>query len=228
MISKKVLNRVLLTLVLPVVMVGGWIFSLSYSAITIDHGYTAHKGQRQSLTLNAAQIDSIERQFGSAIEVLPEYRIPIFTALSYYPDLVGVKITFAYSEESTTMASRPQVMSLFSKQRHYRILVNNKLDFDGILLKDVPAEAQVGIIGHEIAHIVEYEKRNWLGILQIGSMLLTKNGSRTLERATDRHTIEQDWAGNCANGRSTPCTTHRKLQRLIKNSSGKPIWTLTK
>jgi len=49
--------------------------------------------------------------------------------------------------------------------REYVININNKSEFEGILLKNVPFNAQIGIIGHEIGHIVDYENRNFWGII---------------------------------------------------------------
>ncbi len=190
--NRKVLYRCVGVSVLLLSVVGMCIGVLSQAAITNEKSMPANvKAGQRSLTLTPAQIDSIERRFGSSVVIIPEYRTQIFTALAHYPDLVGVEISFEYSEEATTMASRPKVASLFSGKRHYRILVNNKQDFEGILLKDVPAEAQVGIIGHEIAHIAMYESRNWLGMVQIGAMFIDDEGKRALERATDKHTIER-------------------------------------
>lgn len=167
------------------------ILILSYASIRETSSLPLRKGTRHSLVFSPVQLDSIEQKFGTSLEILPEYRRPILTALSYYPDLIGVSISFKYSEEATTMASRPKLSSLFSSKRKYCIYINKKENFEGILLVDIPPEAQVGIIGHEIAHIAEYERRNLFGIIQLGTMYLTDRGKQSFEKETDRQTIER-------------------------------------
>lgn len=180
------------------------------------------KGVRHSLIFSSSQLDSIENEFGTFIDILPEYREPILTALSYYPDLIGVPISFKYSEEATTMASRPNFLSLFSQKRKYCIYVNRREDFKGVLLADTPPEAQVGIIGHEIAHIAEYERRNLLGIIQLGTMYLTDYGKQIFEKETDRQTIERglgwqllEWAKYSMHESPKASTTYKEFKRHI-------------
>ncbi|MDT8282775.1 MAG: hypothetical protein RQ982_08185, partial [Gammaproteobacteria bacterium] len=43
-------------------------------------------------------------------------------------------------------------------------LVNEK----GLLLSDVPFNAQVGIIGHELAHVIDYEEKTAMGVVFTG------------------------------------------------------------
>ena len=86
-------------------------------------------------------------------------------------------------------------------KRAYDIFINNDINFEGILLDDVPFNAQIGVIGHEVAHIVDYEGRNILGIIQVGLNYLNDNRKRTYENRIDRMTIQRvlgwqlkDWA----------------------------------
>ena len=60
------------------------------------------------------------------------------------------------------MASRPA--SVFSPRR-YKIVINNNPQFKGIPFDSIPYNAAVGIVGHELAHIVEYETKTLLGLL---------------------------------------------------------------
>jgi hypothetical protein len=96
------------------------------------------------------------------------YEPQCLIALAYYPELKDCKIGFLYSNISTTMSCRPSIKSLIIGEREYQIFINDYSDFEGILLQDVPLNAQIGIIGHEIAHILDYEDRNLAGIIQIG------------------------------------------------------------
>ncbi len=191
MTKKRILLAVGLSALLLLATIGSNILVLSYASIRDVENLPLRKGTRCSLVFTPSQLDSIERKFGASVVILPEYRKPILTALSYYPDLIGVPISFEYSEEATTMASRPKPFSLLTSKRQYCIYINKKKDFEGILLADIPPEAQVGIIGHEIAHIAEYERRNLFGIIQLGTMYLTDKGKQSFEKETDRQTVER-------------------------------------
>ena len=137
-----------------------------------------------------SQLDSIERVFSHA-ELLPEYRDVILTVLAYYPDLKDVNIRFIYGSEMTTMASRPDIKSALLGKRAYNILINDDSEFEGILLSDVPREAQIGVIAHELAHAVQYESYNYLGIIQLGLMYLDEESKSIFERETDERTISR-------------------------------------
>lgn len=189
--QKKTLLGLGLCTLLVCLVIGCNIAILLFASIREINSSPQQAERQKSLVFSQTQLDSIENSFGEDIDILPEYRTQILTVLAYYPDLKGVKISFEYSHEATTMASRPKLSSLLAEKRAYHILINNREDFEGILLSDVPSEAQVGVIGHEIAHIAEYERRNLLGILQLGTMYLTEKGKRSFEREMDRQTIER-------------------------------------
>ena len=80
-------------------------------------------------------------------------------------------------------------------------MINNQSDFKGIILRDVPFNAQIGIIAHELSHIIDYESRNFWGILGITFRFLDKKRKPLFEKEIDRITIERglgwqlyDWA----------------------------------
>lgn len=139
---------------------------------------------------NAYQLDSIKNCFSKA-ELIPEYKDVTLTVLAYYPDLKDIPIHFVYSHEKTTMASRPDVSSFLKGDRAYNVFINNDTTFEGILLSDVPRKAQIGIIAHELAHILQYESYNTMGIVQLGLMYMDDESKRLFERETDERTISR-------------------------------------
>lgn len=147
-----------------------------------------------------AQADSLMEKYGNNKIFADEFVEPALIALSYYPELKDVHIEFKYSGEATTMAVRPDPFSLIS-ERKYLIFINNKKNFEGILLEDVPFNAQIGIIGHELAHIVDYQNHNLWGIAGIYFRYLDKNRRALFEKEIDKATIARglgwqlyDWA----------------------------------
>ncbi len=146
------------------------------------------------------QIDSLLLEYGNNKVFIDDFLEPTLIALSYYPELKNAKIVFRYSDEKTTMAARPVPLSLFG-EKSYQVLVNNSDNFHGILLKDVPFNAQIGVIGHELAHIVDYQNKNILGVLGILFRYLDHRRTPMFEKEIDRATIERglgwqlyDWA----------------------------------
>lgn len=74
------------------------------------------------------------------------------------------------------------------KNRRYRVLLNDVKNsyFDPILLRSLPFDAQVGILAHELGHIVYYHDLNVLEFGKWGLKYLHDDGFRaTHERTTD-------------------------------------------
>lgn len=139
-------------------------------------------------TLTQTDLEKLRTEYGKNKEYPLEYEQQFLLALSHYPELKDVIIELKYSKERTTMACRPKISSLFSETRRYYILINNKEDFDGILLEDVPFNAQIGVIGHELAHVVDFENKTLEGVVKTGLGYLKDNYKRKLEHQIDSMT----------------------------------------
>lgn len=150
--------------------------------------------------LSTHQIDSLMAEYGKNKVFIDKYLEPTLIALSFYPELKEEHIEFRYSKEATTMAARPDPLSVLGHRR-YIILVNNDPGFRGIPPDSVPFNAQIGLIGHELAHIEEYSKQNILGVLSTLFRYADKHRRPLFEQETDLRTIHRglgwqlyDWA----------------------------------
>lgn len=156
-------------------------------------------GKRYLSRPSEKQVDSLVMIYGENKELIDAYADILIVALSYYPELKSTHIKFEYSNEKTTMASRP---SRIMFPRTYKILINKNKNFDGIPFDSIPWNAAVGIVGHELAHIVDYESMNVLGL--VDRLLLYANkqhGKPYFEKSIDLITINRglgwqlyDWA----------------------------------
>lgn len=126
------------------------------------------------------------------LEYPAQYESPILYALSYYPDLREVKIIFKEKNIATTLNCKPKITSLFlrKEKRVYIICINKKDNFSGILFREIPVEGQIGIIGHELAHIRDYHSRGIIGIIRRGIAYMHENSKAKFERTIDMMTIQ--------------------------------------
>lgn len=161
----------------------------------------AYKPSRTYIIDNNYNSDSLFKALGNKKKLPEEYEKQCLIALSYYPELENKKIIFKYRNIRTTMNCRPKLTSVFKKQRVYNICINKKKDFKGIILKDVPFNAQIGIIGHELAHITDYENKSSFEIIDTGIKYLIKKKKKQYEQKIDQMTINKglgwqlyDWA----------------------------------
>ncbi len=115
----------------------------------------------------------------------------VSSALSHYPELKEVDIKFKNRNIKTTMQTRPDLKSLFSKgHRQYTVWVDNYCEnHNGIVICEVPEHAWTGLIGHELAHIVCFEKMSSKQLAWYGLRYLNRHFHRKFERETDKVAI---------------------------------------
>lgn len=141
---------------------------------------------------DTAKEDTLTKTFSYNKTILPEYKYQIEQALSHYPELVNTKIIFKYKRIKTTMECRPKLFPLSAgrKNRTYYIFINNDTTaLKNALLEYVPLNGQIGVIGHEFSHLVDYQNKSFLGVLRTGYGYLFVRYKSRLEKKVDRITI---------------------------------------
>jgi len=137
--------------------------------------------------------DSLLLIYGSKKKFVKEFELQSLIALSYYPELKDVPITFLYNDIKTTMEVRPEFYSaLKNHNRKYIIFIdNNTHNNEGVLLHDVSFNAQIGVIGHELAHIMDFEKRTVKSLMLLAIDYVTMKNHARYERSIDAYTIKR-------------------------------------
>ncbi|MEQ8314550.1 MAG: hypothetical protein RL839_14880 [Gammaproteobacteria bacterium] len=131
--------------------------------------------------------------YGNNKELPPGFELQALLALSHYPALRDVRIRFVVDDVDIPLSSRPHWASMLrsAKNRTYLVVIDSQRESgrQALILANQPFNAQVGIIGHELAHTVYYLNRSFFGI--VGDALCQLGDCRVaFERATDKRLVE--------------------------------------
>jgi hypothetical protein len=135
-------------------------------------------------------LDSLRKIIGTNKGLPKGFEIAGAIAYSAFPELKDVEIDMVLTQAGAPMESTPEIWSLFGlrKNRRYQILLNDAKGsfFDPILLRSLPFDAQVGILAHELGHVVYYHELNIFEFGKWGLMYLRDDDFRAShERTTD-------------------------------------------
>lgn len=113
-----------------------------------------------------AQVDSgryqrLFQRYGTNKVLAPGYEYQCLLALSHYPELKETPIDFRVQPAFIQLSSRPDPITVLLPwvKRNYLVVISTDTGSEGgnsILLSKAPFNDQVGIIGHELAHVVYY------------------------------------------------------------------------
>ncbi len=135
-------------------------------------------------------LDSLRALVGPNKKTPPGFELAALLAYSAYPELKDAKIEMLLTDYGPPMQANMDVWTLFgsAKNRLYQITLNDVsgTSYDAILLRQLPLDAQVGILAHELGHVAYYHRLNTLGIAKWGLKYIMDDDFRaTHERTTD-------------------------------------------
>ena len=137
--------------------------------------------------------DELLAEWGRHKQLPPGFELQTLLALSHYPELRDTRIQFILADVSIPLASRPWWASMHrsAANRLYKVVIDTERQGSGqaLLLKQQPFNAQVGIIGHELAHTVYYLDRSFFGIAA-DALCQLSSCRHDFERATDRRLVD--------------------------------------
>ncbi len=114
--------------------------------------------------------------------------VAFYYATMFFPELCANQIHLKYGSIKTSMAAQPRIWSIFRKRekRKYKIVVNkNSQSAQAKLLHAAPFDALIGVMGHEMSHVLDYSKKSGWQVAWFGIRYLGKNYRRKVERQTD-------------------------------------------
>jgi hypothetical protein len=143
------------------------------------------------------RLDFLKNSFGINKKMAPKYELQTLIALSFYPELTNESIVFVEKKYKLPYAARPIWTSFFPfKKKKYKIIIStNSTEIrEPTLLKNMPFNAQIGAIGHELAHVAYYHKTSKRQILWDGIRYGNLKFREKFEKMTDRIALEHGLA----------------------------------
>ena len=136
------------------------------------------------------KIDSLRNLCGHRKKIPKVFELQTLLAISHYPDLYQVKIKFKCRKNAgLPISARPSFVDFIHsrKNRRYKIVMRNGSRY--VLNRNF--DQQVGLIGHELAHIQYYRHKSFLSLIKVGFRYVTSQKYRIkFELDTDLRTIQ--------------------------------------
>lgn len=138
----------------------------------------------------------LREEFGQHKNFVDKVELPALIALSFFPELKNTYISFEYKKIKTTMSTRPHMGQFLLRDRSYIIYINTHAkEMGGVSFDELGLQEQIGIIAHELSHIVDYQSRKSFSMLKCGLYYsVFDHYHRTLERRTDLLVINKGLA----------------------------------
>lgn len=118
----------------------------------------------------------------------------ILLALQFYPELANVKIEFVSKNTLSPLSARPSFISVFKRpeKRKYKIIISNRsIDkLEPILFSNLTFNSQIGVIGHELAHVCDFNRMKGKDFLLLALKHISKGRMDLFEFNTDKLCIE--------------------------------------
>jgi hypothetical protein len=136
----------------------------------------------------------LKKEFGRNKIIPMGFERVILLALSHFPELKDLKIEFKFSaKHPVPYGTTPTVDSFFKKpaRRKYKVtlLTQGKGPMVKALFRNLPEDAQIGVIGHELAHVAQYNNCSVKALLKL--VLLFPMLRKLMEQDADRKTIDR-------------------------------------
>ena len=129
------------------------------------------------------------KEFGENKKMPAGLEKQIIYALSYFPELAKTKIKFRLKKSTGgIIATQPTIGSLLrrSSKRTYIVIINDSTEGRKIpLFANCEVNGQVGILGHELCHIIYFNNSTGLGLLGLGISHVSKSYMDRFEHNTD-------------------------------------------
>lgn len=147
--------------------------------------------------VDAREVDPNLLKFSHNKQIPKVIQRPVLLALSHFPELRNTPIRFVFKKNinGSVMQAQPVLASIFKSriQRSYQINISAlfKLKHSAEPIHLLPEDIMIGWIGHELGHIMDYERRSKLSLVGFGfTYLFSKKYRRLGELTADTYAVE--------------------------------------
>ncbi len=125
--------------------------------------------------------------------ILPQFEEATKVALSHYPELDKVNIIFKYKNNKSLLSTHISLLSMLKKKKNriYIVIISSQTNkhIQSILLSKLSFNAQVGVLGHELAHIATFNLKSFAYFIKLAFLHLSIKQMDKYESNTDVITI---------------------------------------
>jgi hypothetical protein len=133
--------------------------------------------------------DDTLSHFANKKNIPDQFRSPILKALSCFPELKNIRINFIVKKKYTPLSTRPSFRSMVKRRNHRTYIVtisNETIDtLSHLLYNNLNYIEQVGIMGHELSHVVDFNRKNLFQSIGNAIGHLSKHFVDKMEYKTD-------------------------------------------
>jgi hypothetical protein len=146
-------------------------------------------------TQEKKELEALKKEYGKNKKIPPKYEKPILMALSFFPELKDTHIEFRLKDNyPVPYGTKPSPGSFMKKaaRRKYIITLREKAEHPMwlALFKNLPFQAKVGVIGHELCHVIQYNNCSRTELLKTTLNYIKASFQRQIERSADQMAIE--------------------------------------
>lgn len=140
------------------------------------------------------EIRMIKQEFPLVTGVAKAYEQAVYSTVSFFPELKNTPIIFVHTKTRWPLTSQPffsDILKPYGK-RCYRIIISEESspNLEPVLLKNLPFNAQIGALGHELGHIADYQKKTGIEMMGLGLLYWTGYSRKKVEQRADRLAID--------------------------------------
>jgi hypothetical protein len=140
-------------------------------------------------SLSESYFDRLRKEYSGKKKYPRQFEKQILIALSYYPELKNAPIIFRTKPHHSPGFTRVTWVGLFEapEQRHFLIVISDSTEemLQPLLFKNLPFNAQIGAIGHELAHVTDFLTKTTFGIIKHAVCNISAEYSDRFEYNTD-------------------------------------------
>ncbi|MCE3278495.1 MAG: hypothetical protein K0S44_686 [Bacteroidetes bacterium] len=139
-------------------------------------------------------LELLYKEYGRFKEIPQKYETAILKALSCFPELKDTKIQFRLKHKgSVPYNTKPSLSSFFGQSYEREYLIDLLEDAEQptfyALFKNLTQESQIGVIAHELSHVVQYESLTKGELIKFIAFYLIPEFKQKIEQAADMGAI---------------------------------------